>query len=374
MIKKKIGYFQQTPKIYCSIDCGGASIIRQTYDVVSGEYYPNRALFPLILTPVISCKNPDGSVLIENALPYLTDGHWYRFDNTTTAQSQFTSATEIKNGTKVNGQNGNYTIDTAVGSPTYGRLSSGENVSPSNPVTYLFTATLTIDQTSYKVSSSFSLDSVTLSVNPELNFDNNSQAMYNPCDKDTPRYFMINPEISPKGLTASFRWECLLDNQWIAIDEDLRTWAVSKNGEGIKIDRSIMPSSLTLKCVAKVNIGDNTTEIEKIVTHIRRLPYFETEINQVADINYGTYEINPRALIQTGKGVIDDPAEEVSINWYGTGDTLIATGINPRVYIHQLGEEMNLGLEVTDNGGYKAFMDDDGEYLCDDDQSLIIVK
>lgn len=372
--RKKINYFEQPPRIFVSIECDSASIVRQTYNVVSGEYYPNRALFPLVLTPMVSYMNMDGSAEAKNAAPLLTDGHWYRFDNTTTQNKQFTNATEITNGSTVPGQSGRYSIDTNPGSETYGRLTTGENISPNNPVTYVFKASLKLNANAYEVTSSFSLDAVTVSVIPVLSFDNNEQAMYNPWDENMPKTFTINPLVYPKGLSATFRWLYFLNNAWNDIDGLPEAWAVKKSGNGIAIDRSVMPEEMTLKCIATVVVGGESIEIEKTISHRRRLPAFEVDINQVADITGATRQLNPKAFIQTGKKVVDNPGEEVSVLWYGSGTSAIATGMNPSIPISSLGSAMDLGLEVNDNGGYKLLLDDDGSYLTDDDGSFIILK
>lgn len=362
VIRKKINYFEQPPKVAVSIAPESDSIVRQTYNVASGQTYPNRTLVPLVLTPLVSYIIPDTGERNDNAASLLTDGHWFRYDNATTAKGGL----EITDGSV-------YEIDSAAGSPTYGQIRIKENVSPGNPVTYRFQAVLNIGG-GYPVSASFRVDCDKIEVMPQLYFTGNTRGLYNPWDSSDPRKVTVTPAISPASLPATYEWLMHLDEDWVPLGSDLRDWAVDVSGTGVVIDRALMPDSIELKCVASVTVGSSTVKIEGIVTHTRRLPYFEYDIINVADITHAVKTLNPKCLLRTNNKVIENPGEEAKVDWYGSGSTPIAEGMSPSIPVSSLGSAMELGVEVTDAGGYKLFLDDDGVALQDDDGLCLLVK
>ena len=335
----------------------------QNYDMATGTYYPDRQIVPLVLTPVIGYYLKDTGANVANAAAKLIDGHWYRFDNST--DGSFSAKNEISNSDL-------YSIDTTIGSATYGRLTVKENVMPGNPVTFVFVATLSLTS-GYRVTASISLkcDSIEL---PDIYFDNNTQALYNPWDKSEIGKFTINPVITNGNVNVSYRWQSMINNEWINLGDSPEDYATVRSGIGVTIDRTVMPDQIVLKCIASFKFAENTVEVEKIITHTRRLPAFEYDITHVADIKEDMKVLNPYALILSGKNVIDNPGEEVTISWYGSGTAPIAEGMNPQISISSLGSAMDLGLEVLDAGGYKVLIDDDGAYLADDDGSYFILK
>ena len=368
MIRKKINYFEQPPKIFASVEVHGAQIIRQTYDVNSGEYYPNRSLVPLKLTPVVGYTI--GEKVVENAASELIDAHWYRFDNLTKKDKQFTAETEISTGVL-------YTIDKTIGSSTYGELTTRENVMPDNPVTYAFVATLNIGE-GYRVMASFSLDSVTAGVIPMLDFDNADTSRFNPWDETMPRYFTINPKIMPASLASSvlwqYKWESYINDTWTPLGTLPEDWAVEKQGNGVCIDRQYMPEEILLRCTASALLNGQNVQLVKYVSHRRRLPAFLADIGQVADIGRSVKTLNPRAMIQTGRQVITDTKREVNILWYGSDASPVATGLTPSIPVAALGTDMDLGLDIQDAGGYKVLKTRDGDYITTNDGAFILLK
>lgn len=358
MIRKKINRFTNPPKVYAGITVDSGAIVRQTYDVVAGTYYPDRSLVPLVLTPVIGYNDIDTGKVIENAAAELIDGHWYRID--------------AKDGKKEITNSGN--IDVTTGSATYGRLEFGENVSADNPVTLMFEARLQLSNDAIAVAATIRLTTVTTQVIPELSFDNNPNALYDPWGDRSD--FVIKPVLRPAGYSVTYKWYSLHDGVYGLLGSTRLDWAVSAEGDGVRIKRSVMQDSISLKCVAEVKAGSDgsTITLEEYVRHTRRLPKYEYEIGHIADINTGTTQISPKALIRTSRKMLEDLKDEASIDWYGSGSSPIASGINPRLSLSSLGADMNLGLDVVDKGGYKALVDSDGAFIVDSTGAQIILK
>ncbi|MCH5236987.1 MAG: hypothetical protein J1E95_04225 [Muribaculaceae bacterium] len=374
MIKRQhFDYFENPPKIYASIQTADGEITRQNFNMMSGEYYPNRVLAPLVLTPVIGYFATDSEEVVNNAATKLSDGHWYRFD--LTSDGSFSTKNEITNGRTVEGQPSLplYQIDNTLGSATYGRITIRENVSPNSPVTYVFVANLTVGSSSYRVSQSFRVECDQTSVRPRLFFDGNALGRWDPWGSE-PAKVTITPRISPENLPVSYHWLFRLGSEWVELDSTPLSWAVSKSGNSIIIDRSVMPSQIALKCTATVTVDGSVFSVEKEVAHVRRLPRFDFDISRVTDLMKDDRTISPYALIQTSRKVIDNPGDELILEWFGSGTTPIATGINPTIPVASLGTAMNLGLQATDAGGYKALVDSDGAFLVDSDGALIICK
>lgn len=367
MIRKGFKIKSLPIKYYASIKPEPLCQPMQEYDVLSGEFYPERTgtmPTPLELTPMIGYTDPNTHKDIPNAAAMLTNGHWYRFDNTTTGG--FVAANEITSGTK-------YTIDTVVGSATYGHILIRENVDPGNPVTYAFVATLNPPNADpQSVSCRYQARTRAIEKTPLFMLDNAREVLYNPWeDADI---FTINPILKPAVPGATFEWESMHDGVWGALGSTLLDWPVDKVGDGVKIDRSVMPDRIDLRCTVKYTVNGKTHTETLTVTHTRRLPKFWYEIIGLGDVLEGTKTISPRAVIKTAKGVLDNPGDELSILWYNASGAVIGSGIQPVISLSALGGVMEIGLDIQDLGGWKALIDDDGAFLVDDDEAILLVK
>lgn len=367
MIRKGFKVKSLPIKYYASIKPEAACQPVQEYDVLSGEFYPERTgsmAVPLVLTPVVGYTDPNTGDDMPNAASMLTNGHWYRFDNT--SGNAFSAANEIVSGTK-------YAIDSVAGSPTYGQLTVKENVDPGNPVTYVFIATLNpANGEPEQISARWQARTRAIENLPVFSLDNAREVLYNPWE-DADEY-VINPVLKPAVAGALYSWESLHDYSWGPLGDTLLDWAVDKVGDGIKIKRSVMPDRLDLRCTVQYSLGGKTHSETLTVTMSRRLPKYSADFLGVGDILPDTKSISPRAVIETAKGVLDDPMEELDIKWYNAADSVIGSGMRPVIPVSSLGSTMEIGLDVQDTGGWKALVDDDGAFLVDDDGSLLIVK
>lgn len=373
MKRKVINRFFNPPRIYASVDTDGDAVVRQVYNVISATYYPDRKLVPLVLTPVVGFSEPKAGVSVDRANSMLSDGKWYRFDNTT--DGSFTPKNEVVSGKKVPGSStlNLYEINSNAGSDDYGELISRENVEPGNPVTYVFVATLNYNE-GYRVKASFRVESEQESVVPRLSFDNAEQVLFDPIDPNRINEFTINPVISPSSLSAVFSWQILIDGNWVGLDDSFKNWCVNPSGNGVRINRRLMPDEIVLKCKAIVSVGAQSVSLERVISQCRRISPFDYDIANVTSVTESDKTIAPKAIIREGRNVISDPGEELSVSWYGSSAAAIASGINPVINISSLGAAMDLGLEVLDSGGYKALLDDDGAPVVDDDGVQIVVK
>ena len=367
MIRKGFKVKSLPIKYYASIKPEAACHPVQEYDVLSGEFYPERTgtmAVPLVLTPIVGYTDPNTGNDVPNAASMLTNGHWYRFDNT--SGSGFSAATEITSGSA-------YTIDTVGGSATYGKITIKENVAPGNPVTYVFVATLNpANGEAVSVTARWQARTRAVERLPVFSLDNAREVLYNPWeDADD---FTINPVLKPSIPGAVFAWESLHDSTWGPLGSTLLDWAVDKVGNGIKIKRSVMQDRLDLRCTVQYSLGGKTHSETLTMTMSRRLPRYWEDFIGVGDILPNTTSISPRAVIETAKGVLDDPKGELDIRWYNSADSVVGSGMQPVIPVSSLGSTMEIGLDVQDTGGWKALVDDDGAFLVDDDGSMIIVK
>lgn len=367
MIRKGFKVKSLPIKHYASIKPEAACQPVQEYDVLTGEFYPERTgsmAVPLVLTPSVGYTDPNTGADVPDAASMLTNGHWYRFDNT--SGNAFTAANEIVSGST-------YAIDSVAGSATYGKLTIKENVDPGNPVTYVFVATLNpVNGDPEQISARWQSRTRAIENLPVFSLDNAREVLYNPWE-DADEYH-INPVLKPAVAGATYTWESLHDSAWGPLGATLLDWAVEKVGDGIEIRRSVMPDRIDLRCTVQYTIGAKTHTETLTVTVSRRLPKFWYDFFGVGNILAENKSIAPRAVIETAKGVLTDPKGELDITWYNSADAVVGSGMQPVIPLSSLGSSMEVGLDVQDAGGWKALVDDDGAFLVDDDGSLIIVK
>lgn len=364
MIRKQIRINYIPLKTYASMKVDAASEPVQEYDVTTNEYYPDRTLVPLVLTPVIGYSDPNTGTEVANAAALLTNGHWYRIDNT--SGGTIGSATEITSGTK-------YIIDTAAGSATYGRIKIFENVQPGNPVTYVFRATLVHpngEQILKEVT--WQARSKSTETLPTLQLDNASETMYNPWEDDDP--FTLTPILKPAIAGATYAWETLHSGVWGALGSTHYDWALSVSGNAVTVKRSQMQDRIDLRCKVTYTINgkQHTDTVTASVT--RLLPRFEYDISQVSGIRETDSSIAPMAVIQTAKKRITDPKGEVTVTWYNASNAVVGTGMNPVIARSSLGSSMDLGLDIQDAGGWKALEQTGGTRIINADGRQIIAR
>lgn len=365
MIKrKKILKVSSPPKTYVSIVPDDGASLRQTINAASGDVYPDRRIVPLVLTPVIGYKVAASGQSSDNAAALLSEGRWYRLSKATastgpTAQNEITNNMPLAGG--IAPHTSRYEIDTTLGSPTYGQIKIYENADPDDPPTYVFTARLGVGDGAL-VTGSIRTSAVTVETIPSLYFDNATDALYNPWEDA--RYFTIHPRVTPSGYSATYLWESYHEGQWGALFSTPYDWALSTDGDGVKIDRSVMQSHIRLRCTATISVGGAPYKEVGYVTHSRRLPWFDFDYYGIAGISENIRTLHPRLDITCSKGKITAAADlsQLLISWYGSGTSPIATGASPAIPVSALGSAMDLGVSVEDRGGHKLLLSGDGKY------------
>lgn len=364
MIRKGFRFNDIPLKVYSSMKVEAASQPVQEYDSATGEYYPDRTLVPLVLEPRIGYTDPNTLSDVANAATELTNGHWYRLDATTGGACN--ASTEITSGTV-------FTIDTTAGSPTYGKISIRENVLPGNPVTYVFRATLShagSDPVMREVS--FQSRCRATETLPRLSLDQASETLYNPWEDEST--FSIGPVLKPAIPGTTYAWQTLHGGAWGALGSTHYDWALSASGNRVTIDRSRMQGRIDLRCVCTYSAGGKQHTATVTAAVVRLLPRFEYDFMRISSPRKTDTSVAPLAVIRTAKGMVTDPAGEVTVTWYNSSDSPVGHGMNPVIPLSSLGTALEIGLEILDAGGWKALETSDGKYLTDSQGRLLIAR
>lgn len=371
IVKKKINRIPRAPKISSGIRPEGGATTNQEY-LHTGEYYPDRTLVPLVLQPYLAYTDATTGKTVDNALPELIDGQWYRLtaSNRHLGMCEATKISPSATGTDTNGDAITlFTISSTPGAADYGRLTVRENVPPGEEITYIFTAILSTDGRPVREFFTTRCDSV--SEVPDILFDNNATALYDPLND--PRYFTLKPHLSFE-LPVKWRWMSYheLEGGWVELGSTPLDWCIERVGDGIRIDRSRMQDVLLLRCLADVTLEGQTVTLENVVSHTRKMPHFEVDVIRVGDLPEDVDTICPYALITYNKEPIANDTD-LLIEWLNDSGQVVGTGINPTIRISSLGPSGCYSLSVTDRGGYAAIIHE-GKLLVDGSGALIITR
>lgn len=382
MIRRtKINYVEPDAQIFASMLEDGADSVLQTYSETTGEYYPNRSLIPLTLTPLVGYRLPNGETAA-NAHLKMSDVKWYRL----TGNKKIGDT-----GTEITHTAGKYEINTDTTSERYGEIKIYENVTPGTQVTYVFQGWLSTPSRRL-ITLSCAARSVKTETMPRLFFDNAHVSTYNPLEdiaKITVRPY-LSPEPDDAKATVAYVWkarhetsESKLSNEWSVIGTTPLDFCISVDattGE-LTIDRESMPDDIRLLCEATITIGTKKTVLTRAYSHKRRLPPLDWRVRGLMDITTETSRIQPEAVATTAKGVVADTllAKEVDQWWYrcGSSDTHIASGQKPTLAVNDIKSSngiMNVGFEPRDRGGWKILTDGTGRAILDGAGKPILLR
>lgn len=369
-IKKKITRIPRAPRISSGIRPEGGSAANQEH-LVSGSYYPDRTLVPLVLQPFVSYTDATTGKTVENALPELTNGNWYRLDadNRSLGICEATKISMSQTGTDANGDVITvFGVVSTPGASDYGRLTVRENVPAGQEITYIFEATLSTD--GRQIREFFTTRCDTITEIPDIEFDNNPTALFDPLND--PQYYTINPSLTG-DFPVVWKWMSFheLEGGWVDLGSTLLDWCIDKVGDGIKIDRKRMPDGILLRCLAEVTVDGTVVQLERVVSHTRMMPHFEVNVTHVGDMPEDVDAFSPYAEIKYGKQLITDDSE-LLVRWLNSSGVVVGTGINPTIKTSALGADGAYELEVLDRGGFAALIDNG--YLIVDDGALIITR
>ncbi len=360
---------------------------KQNYNADTSTYTPDYTITPLIIQPQISCMDKDEFITAGRINHQLANVKWY----------------EVVGGasTLIESTNADYEI-TATGDQA-GRIKVKKNAQPRVPITLEFHAEFSDPRTGQLHSI---LRTFTVVCNnatkfaPQLVLDAADQTLYDP---------LVDPDV--QTVHASLRLgsdECPTANRafvWEIFRPDSNTWTqagtdtvldyavtVAADGASCTVDRTLMGYELHLRCRAKYDADGNPGSValtdaspSKIVSFIRRIPYFECDIVGIpVNIPAGLLSIAPEAAIWGGQGTFQDPERELLPIWYiatnkasGTlSYTQIAHGMNPIIPTEALSVSYGavLALDVKDTGPLCAFEDSDGSIFEDADGNIILIK
>lgn len=371
IIRKKISPLPRSPRISSGIRLEGANSTANQEYLASGDIYPDRTLAPLILQPFCSYTEANTGKYVENAMPEVTDGNWYRLtsSNRSLGICEATKISMATTGVDANGDPINvFSVVSTPGAANYGRLTIRENVPAGEEITYIFEATLSTDGSLLRDYFTTRCDSI--QDIPDILFDNNATCLYNPLADS--QYFTINPSLSI-DFPVTWKWMSYheLEGGWVDLGSTQLDWCIDKVGNGIKIDRFRMPDSILLRCLAEVTIGGTTISLEQAVSHTRMMPSLRWDITRVGEISGDVTHISPYALIWAGDKILSDDAEVV-VEWLNSSGSVIATGINPTIALSSLNADWFLDLNVRDRGGWAALIDNGA--LLTDNNSLLLTR
>ncbi len=369
IIRKKITRLQKAPRVSSGIRLEGANSTANQECLASGDFYPDRTMVPLILQPFCSYTDANSGKSVENALPEVTDGNWYRLtsSNRDLGICEATKISMAATGTDAAGNPINiFTVVSTPGSADYGKLTIRENVPAGEEITYIFEATLSTDGSLIREFFTSRCDSIVEI--PDIIFDNNPTALFDPLNGE--QYFSINPSLTI-DYPVVWKWMSYheLEGGWVDLCSTPLDWCIDKVGDGIKIDRFRMPDMILLKCQAEVTVGGSSFSLEKTVSHTRMMPPLRWNITRVGEIPEGVTEISPYAMIWAGDIILTND-KEVLIEWLNSSGKVIANGINPIIPLPALNADGFLDLRVSDRGGRAALIDN-GELLTSQGNLLL---
>lgn len=381
MIKRtKINVVEPDAQVFPSLLEDGADSVLQTYSETTGEYFPNRSLVPLTLTPLIGYRLPNGEQS-SNAHLQMSDIKWYKL----TGDQKIGDA-----GTQINHTAGLYEINTDTTSERFGEIKIYENVPPGSQVTYVFQGWLSTPARRL-VTLYCGARTIKTELMPRLFFDNAHITTYDPLG-DIPK-ITVRPYLSPEpddaNATVSYVWksrhatsESKLSNEWSVVGSTPLDFAISVNpttGE-LTINRDYMPDDIRLICEATITIGTKTTVLSRAYAHERKLPHLKWNTRGLMDITTDTLRIQPEAIATGAKGVVadEDLFKEVDQWWYrcGSSDVHIASGQKPILAVADIKSNgiMNVGFEPRYRGGWKVLTDGAGKAILNGAGKPILVR
>lgn len=356
IIQKKINRIARAPRISSGIRIEGGGTQNQQC-LADGSYYPDRTLVPLVLQPVVSYTDATTGKYVEDAVPELTNGKWYRLTDSNRSLG-ICDATKVNTATTGTDSNGDqitlFSIVSTPGEKDYGRITIAENVPVDQHITYVFEAILAADGS--RVLEFFDCQCTMVAEVPDIEFDNNSTALYDPWHDS--QYYVINPSLTIDSYPVVWKWKSFheLEGGWVDLGSTPLDWAIDQVGNGIKIDRHRMQDVVMLQCIAEVTIEGSAVELTKVVTHTRQLPAYEFDITQVGDMTEDVDAIAPYAYIEiksTGELVTDE--KELAIEWLNSSNAVVAHGVNPMIPVSSLPGGI-YKLQVRDKGGRAALV------------------
>lgn len=335
----------------CSIAAVGNVPLNQTYLQSANEYDFDRTLFPVTVTPSITC---DGSDL---DLTKLSSKAWYEVSSDGT-ETQITSAD----------------TDFALYPTGY---PYGIQIKKNGEVRLVFRAkhgsvTITASVTARKLTAA--------EPQLELELDAPTSQTWNPFVTGHDE-LTITPRAHRGGktVTATIKWQRIRDGVWT----DLKPYVVGdatteildcdvsidSTTNALTLDRRIMGESAYLRCIATHDGATRTVE----VSVARRIPEVDVDTVMSAYLPEAGQNLHADAYIRyRGGDRIANPSAEFLISWYVNGSAT-ASGHGNSFDVRSTGDSMDIEMGVEDKGPLYAACDSDGSVFIDSDGKVLFI-
>lgn len=335
----------------CSIAAVGNVPLNQTYLQSANEYDFDRTLFPVTVTPTITC---DGSDL---DLTKLTGKAWYEVGADGT-ETQITSAD----------------TDFALYPTGY---PCGLQIKKNGEVRLVFRAKYGVDT----IMSTVTARRLTAAEPQlELELDAPTSQTWNPFVAGHDE-LTITPRAHRGGktVTATIKWQRLRDGVWA----DLKPYvpgdatteildcdvSIDSTTNALTLDRRFMGESAYLRCIATHDGATRTVEVS--VT--RRIPEVDVDTVMSAYLPDAGQTLHADAYVRyRGGGRIVNPSAEFLISWHVNGSAT-ASGHGNSFDVKSTGDSMEIAMDIEDKGPLMAACDSDGSVFTDSDGKVLFI-
>lgn len=378
MKQKKIIMNYKPLSLSMSMDVVGSVAGKQSYSADLNTYTPDYTITPLVLMPRCIAVDQDGLIQQKLINASLTNVKWEQvINNVSTIITEYNTSYEV-----------------AQTGDTKGQLKIKVNAPVNTPVTYRFYAEFVDKRTNqiFKYFDTYLLKCVNASeVIPILSIDSGVTVLYDPILdplQQTIKAVLKIGELSVANNNRRFFWY-IRDTSGNLVDFDNSILGFnSKVDDTIVVDRELMGSKITIVCRASysptgvtppnpdLSIAESTTTI------VRRFPAFDYDIYNLPDnISVKTSVVNPKVVVKTTNGIIQNPFKWLSAKWYTQKNassqdwSAVANGENPSISLSQMTTDgLNVAVEVTDRGALNPASDLANNIFTDSNGSILLIN
>lgn len=345
-----------------SVQVVGGSLT-QRKDALTGEFDPDRTMFPLMLQPSLMVQDPNHVLVDGDHTSKLIDCRWY-------------IGTDEKGTPIVTGTEG-YTLG------EYGKLVVSVNVEPDRPLQLFFSCSYIDSRTGkvFRKSMPFTLDTVLKEeVNLGIEIDASSKLLISPFKTHAQRKitatFRNGQDIVPDD-AAQYRWmvQDQTTRQMRLIRDDDPFYVSGQNTKSLVIDRRYIDKELV---EVQANLKSLPKKVVSAHTKIMRWYGWWEEniyITRGKFIRPDTTEIEAQAEVTTPKGVVANPTDFFDMTHYRTGKYAdapqFAIGLGEKVVVPRssIGSDPNavpvFGIEVFERTALRPLQLDGSELTVD---------
>lgn len=338
----------QPLSISLSLEVAGGSL-NQNRNGLTGEYEPDRTLFPLMLRPRLTLTDPDGLLDQGDHSSDLIDTRWYIGSD--------------ESGERITTQTEGFVLG------SYGVLTVKRNVEPSQPLTLFFSCAFIDPRTgkTFRKTSVTTLSSVaSVQFNLSLEIDAALKMAVSPFRNNQTRKITATmhngTEVVEDG-DAVYLWQVRDGASFRSITEDDLFYVSGQNTRSLTIDRRFIDRE-TIRVIAY----HKSHQEQKLYAQTRVFRWYgqwdEREtIVRGRFIRPDTSEIEVRAVIDTPKGQVVSPADYYDIthikttNEAGARQDVIGYGekvVLPAAHVNRKDAITVFGIDVKELTALRA--------------------